>query len=135
MADMKEALASLGVAAERIHIELFNGSEQITPGVVGATQRVSHLPKDDANTGPLVSFARSGIAAHWKASAYQSILELAEACDVPVRWSCRTGVCHTCEAGLVSGEVVYGPEPIERPADGNVLVCCSRPVRDVVIDL
>jgi ferredoxin-NADP reductase len=135
MADMKEALASLGVAAERIHVELFNGSEPITPGVVGATARVPHLPKDDANTGPLVSFARSGIAAHWKASAYQSILELAEACDVPVRWSCRTGVCHTCESGLVSGEVVYGPEPLEKPADGNVLVCCSQPVRDVVIDL
>ena len=55
-----------------------------------------HAPKDDTGTGPLVSFARSGIAAHWKPSAYQSILELAEACDVPVRWSCRTGVCHSC---------------------------------------
>jgi ferredoxin-NADP reductase/MOSC domain-containing protein YiiM len=135
MAEMKEELASLGVAAERIHVELFNGSEKITPGVIGATPRVPHLPKDDANTGPLVSFARSGIAAHWKASAYQSILELAEACDVPVRWSCRTGVCHTCESGLVSGEVVYGPEPLDKPADGNVLVCCAQPVRDVVIDL
>src|SRR5499425_1851935 len=86
-------------------------------------------------TGPLVSFARSGIAAHWKPSAYQSILELAEACDVPVRWSCRTGVCHSCESGLVSGEIVYGPEPLDKPADGNILICCSRPVRDVVVDL
>ncbi|HEY4046010.1 MAG TPA: 2Fe-2S iron-sulfur cluster-binding protein, partial [Acidobacteriaceae bacterium] len=94
-----------------------------------------HLPSGDTNTGPLVSFARSGIAAHWKASAYQSILELAEACDVPVRWSCRTGVCHTCESGLVSGAVVYGPEPLDKPADGNVLVCCSQPIGDVVIDL
>jgi ferredoxin-NADP reductase/MOSC domain-containing protein YiiM len=135
MADMKEALASLGVAPARIHVELFNGSESMTPGVVGAATRASHLPKDDANTGPLVSFARSGIAAHWKASAYQSILELAEVCDVPVRWSCRTGVCHSCESGLVSGAVVYGPEPLEKPADGNLLVCCSQPIRDVVIDL
>ena len=31
------------------------------------------------------------------ASDYASLLELAEACDVPVRWSCRTGVCHNCE--------------------------------------
>lgn len=135
MADMKEALATVGVAPERIHVELFNGSESITPGVVAAAPRPPHLPKDDADTGPLVSFARSGIAAHWKASAYGSILELAEACDVPVRWSCRTGVCHTCECGLVTGAVVYGPEPLEKPADGNVLVCCSRPVADVVIDL
>jgi ferredoxin-NADP reductase/MOSC domain-containing protein YiiM len=135
MADMKEALASVGVAPERIHVELFNGSESMTPGVVGASTRAPHLPNDDANTGPLVSFARSGIDAHWKASTYQSILELAEACDVPVRWSCRTGICHSCESGLVSGAVVYGPEPLEKPADGNLLVCCSQPVRDVVIDL
>jgi ferredoxin-NADP reductase len=135
MADMKSALATVGVAPARIHVELFNGSESITPGVVGTAIRAPHLPKDVAGTGPLVSFARSGIAAHWDASAYQSILELAEACDVPARWSCRTGVCHTCESGLVSGDVVYGPEPLERPADGNLLVCCSQPTRDVVIDL
>ena len=135
MAEMKDALASFGVGPERIHVELFNGSESMTPGVVGTATRPPHLPEDDADTGPLVSFARSGIAAHWKASAYQSILELAEACDVPVRWSCRTGVCHNCESGLVSGAVTYGPEPLEQPADGNLLVCCSQPVRDTVIDL
>jgi len=135
MVDMKEALAAMDVAPERIHVEIFNGTEPMTPGVVGAVARAPHLPENDANTGPLVSFARSGIAAHWKASAYQSILELAEACDVPVRWSCRAGVCHNCESGLVSGEVAYKPQPLEQPADGNLLVCCSQPSRDVVIDL
>ncbi len=135
MAQMKEALAALGVAAARIHVELFTGSAPLTPGVVGAATRAPHLPADDAGTGPLVSFARSGITAHWRSSGYGSLLELAEACDVPVRWSCRTGVCHNCESGLVSGEVVYGPEPLDKPADGNLLVCCSQPLRDVVIDL
>jgi ferredoxin-NADP reductase/MOSC domain-containing protein YiiM len=135
MAEIKETLAAFGVAPARIHVEIFNGSEPRTPGVVDAATRAPHLPVDDADTGPLVSFARSGIAAHWNASAYQSILELAEACDVPVRWSCRTGVCHNCESGLVSGAVAYGPEPLDKPADGNVLVCCSQPIRDVVIDL
>jgi MOSC domain-containing protein YiiM/ferredoxin-NADP reductase/ferredoxin len=135
MAEMKQALAAVGVAPERIHVELFNGSESLTPGVVNAAPRAPHLPAGDADTGPLVSFARSGIAAHWKSSSYQSLLELAEACDVPVRWSCRTGVCHNCESGLVSGAVVYGPEPLDKPADGNLLVCCSQPTRDVVIDL
>jgi len=135
MSDMKEVLVTLGVAPQRIHIEIFNGSESITPGVVHAPTRAPHPPNDDANTGPLVTFARSGIAAHWNASTYKSILELAEACDVPVRWSCRTGVCHTCESGLVSGAVVYEPEPLDKPADGNLLVCCSQPIRDVVIDL
>jgi ferredoxin-NADP reductase/MOSC domain-containing protein YiiM len=135
MTGMKDALAALDVAGTRIHAEIFNGSESMTPGVVGAATRAPHLPEGDANTGPLVSFARSGIAAHWKASTYQSILELAEACDVPVRWACRTGVCHNCESGLVSGSVSYGPQPLEKPADGNLLVCCSQPIGEVVIDL
>jgi len=135
MADMQAALVTYGVAPERIRVEIFNGSESMTPGIVGAAKRAPHVPAEDANTGPLVSFARSGIAAHWRASAHQSILELAEACDVPVRWACRTGVCHSCESGLVSGAVVYGPEPLDKPADGNLLICCSQPVGDIVIDL
>jgi ferredoxin-NADP reductase/MOSC domain-containing protein YiiM len=135
MEDMREALANRGLAREQVHFEIFSGSESMTPGVVGAATRTPHLPSDDSGTGPLVSFARSGIAAHWNAVAYQSILELAEECDVAVRWSCRSGVCHNCESGLVSGAVVYGPEPIEKPADGNLLVCCAQPTRDVVIDL
>src|ERR1700722_12793580 len=135
MAEMKAGLAAFGVAQERIHIEIFNGSESMTPGVIGTTTRAPHLPQGEADTGPLVSFARSGIAVHWKTSAYQSILELAEACEVPVRWACRAGVCHNCESGLVSGSVTYDPKPLDKPADGNLLVCCSQPMGDVVIDL
>ena len=135
MADMQTALAAYGFLPERIHREIFNGGETMMPGVVRAMKRNPHLPLNDADTGPLVSFGRSGIGAHWSTSAYQSILELAEACDVPVRWSCRTGVCHSCESGLVSGAVVYSPEPLDKPAEGNILVCCSQPTRDVVIDL
>ena len=135
MTDMKAALAAIGVAPERIYVEMFNGIVPMTPGVASATARAPHPPKDQADGGPLVSFARSGITAHWKASEYQSILELAEACDVPVRWSCRSGVCHNCESGLISGAVVYGPEPLENPAAGNVLICCSQPTCDVTIDL
>jgi ferredoxin len=52
-----------------------------------------------------------------------------------VRWSCRTGVCHNCESGLIAGAVSYAPDPLDPPADGNVLICCSRPRSDVVIDL
>jgi MOSC domain-containing protein YiiM/ferredoxin-NADP reductase len=135
IAGMKEALAMLGVPPERIFVELFNGGESMMPGVVGSVVRPPHPPPQDEASGALVSFARSGIAAHWNPSVYGSLLELAEACDVPVRWSCRSGVCHSCESGLVSGSVVYDPAPLDMPADGNLLVCCSKPVLDVVIDL
>jgi ferredoxin len=63
------------------------------------------------------------------------LLELAEACDVPVRWSWRAGVCHTCMTDLIDGSIVYYPEPLERPAAGNVLVCCSQPNASVTLDL
>ena len=58
--------------------------------------------------------SRSGLTVRWSQD-YGSLLELAEACDVPVRWSCRTGVCHTCETSLLSGTVGYPPDPVDVP--------------------
>jgi ferredoxin len=93
-----------------------------------------HLPAGPPGQGPAVSFARSGIAANW-GSQYGSLLEFAEACNVPTRWSCRTGVCHTCETALLSGGIRYDPEPLEQPADGNVLICSAKPTEGIVVDL
>ena len=84
--------------------------------------------------GPAVSFARSNLTVNWGAG-YASLLEFAEACDVPVQWSCRTGVCHTCETALLSGSVAYSPDPLDPPGDGNALVCCSQPQEALVLDL
>jgi MOSC domain-containing protein YiiM/ferredoxin-NADP reductase len=134
LADLRQGLVAWGVAANRVHSEVFGGAPGSTPGVVGASSRPPHQPAGDAGTGPLVSFARSGITVRWR-PVEQSLLELAEACDVPVRWSCRSGVCHNCESGLVSGSVSYRPEPLDLPVQGNILICCCRPVQDVVIDL
>ena len=86
------------------------------------------------DTGPDITFARSGLTVPWRDDV-GSLLELAEACDVPSRWSCRTGICHTCEAGLLAGTVSYDPPLIDPPADGNVLVCCAQPLEEVVVDL
>jgi len=85
-------------------------------------------------SGPMVTFARSGIAARFGTDG-RSLLELADACDVPTRWSCRTGVCHTCVTPLLSGDVTYSPDPLEPPADGEVLICCARPSADIVLDM
>ena len=93
-----------------------------------------HPPAGQPGSGPLVSFARSELNAHWD-PGYASLLEFAEACDVPVRWSCRTGVCHTCETTVISGTVRYAPDPVDDPADGSVLICCSQPRDDLVLDL
>jgi MOSC domain-containing protein YiiM/ferredoxin-NADP reductase/ferredoxin len=134
LGDLRTGLAAWGVPAGRIHAELFSGGPSLTPGVISMAARAPHPPAGTPGTGALVSFARSGIAARWRLDD-RSLLELAEACDVPVRWSCRTGVCHNCESGLISGSVTYEPDPLDPPAQANVLICCSRPQGDVVIDI
>jgi len=134
ISDLTAGLAAWGIATGRIHTELFGPGPSKTPGVATSPHRPPHLPPGPSGAGPLVSFARSALSVHW-GSAFHSLLELAEACDIPTRWSCRTGVCHTCETGLVAGTVAYGPDPIDPPAAGNVLICCSQPQGDVVIDL
>jgi MOSC domain-containing protein YiiM/ferredoxin-NADP reductase len=135
MRTLRSDLGAWGVGPERIRTEVFGSRESGTPGIINAHPRSVHVPVGAAtHTGPLVSFARSNLSTRWDPN-YSSLLELAEACDVPVRWSCRTGVCHRCESGLVSGAVTYRPETLELPASGNVLICCAGPAGDVVIDL
>src|SRR6201981_1862001 len=131
--NMRDGLQTWGVPAENVRTEIFGALESITPGMAQVAH-TPHQPQGPPGSGPPVSFARSGITVTWD-SKFTSLLELAEACDVPVRWSCRTGVCHTCMTGLIAGSITYNPEPLERPARGNVLVCCSQPNAGVTLDL
>jgi ferredoxin-NADP reductase len=134
MRDLSAGLVAWGVSDDRVHTEIFGPGKSITPGVVAAPHAAPHPPAGALGPGPRISFARSGLNVCWD-SKFSNLLDFAEACDVPVRWSCRTGVCHTCESGLISGRINYEPEPLEPPAPGNLLICCSQPEGDVVIDL
>ena len=135
LAETEAALAGWGVDSHRIHKEAFGPAGSRTPGIVGAAdQSPPHLPAGPQGSGPLVSFAKSRLAVRWD-DHFGSLLDLAEACSVPVRWACRTGVCHTCESGLIDGQLRYAPQPIDPPADGVALICCSRPVSDIELDL
>ena len=134
MADMQAALAAAGLSPDRIHTELFGALPPVNPGVATQDRPAPHQPDGPPGTGPLVTFARTGIGARFP-DTVRSVLELADACDVPSRWSCRTGVCHTCVTTLLSGKVTYSPDPLEPPGDGEVLICCSHPDTDIVLDM
>ena len=134
MEDISAGLAAIGIDASRIHTEPFGPAASLTPGIAAAPARKPHPPPGRPGDGPTIEFARSDLAVAWS-SEYNSLLELAEACDVPVRWSCRTGVCHNCETTLIAGELDYNPEPVEPPAPGGGLICCSQPRDNVVLDL
>jgi len=132
LASMRDGLQKRGVPAGNVHTEIFGALDSMTPGMA-RVDHTPHVPAGSPGSGPSVSFARSGVTTAWD-SKYQSLLELAEACDVPVRWSCRTGVCHSCMTGIINGSISYNPEPLEKPTPGNVLLCCAQPEIDVVLD-
>jgi ferredoxin-NADP reductase/ferredoxin len=134
MEEISAGLAAIGIDASRIRTEPFGPTPAVTPGIAVTPVRTPHPPAGQSADGPTIQFARSNLAIPWS-SEYGSLLELAEACDVPVRWSCRTGVCHTCETTLIAGELDYNPDPVEPPADGSALICCSQPDGEVVLDL
>jgi ferredoxin-NADP reductase/MOSC domain-containing protein YiiM/ferredoxin len=134
MEEISAGLAAMGIDAARIHTEPFGPAPGLTPGIAATPARTPHPPAGQPGTGPTIEFARSNLAVPWSQD-YASLLELAEACDVPVRWSCRTGVCHNCETTLIAGALDYSPDPVEPPAAGSALICCSQPRDDVVLDL
>lgn len=134
LTELTPALQSWGVPYARIHSETFGTESPVTPGIASVVPKTPHPPAGTQGTGPKVSFTRSGLSVPWD-PRFQTLLQFAEACDVPVRWSCRVGVCHTCESGLIDGEVRYAPEPLDRPAEGNVLICCASPLVGIELDL
>jgi len=134
LAQLTEGLKTWGADPARIRQEVFGAEPPITPGIAPSSHPPVHPPVGKPGTGPQISFTRSALTVPWD-SRFSSLLELAEACDVPAQWSCRTGVCHTCECALIGGAVHYDPDPLEPPAAGNVLICCSTPSGDVEIDL
>jgi ferredoxin-NADP reductase/MOSC domain-containing protein YiiM/ferredoxin len=128
------ALTARGVAPERIATEVFGAVAAYSSGIVKAGDRPPHAPDGEPGRGPVVTFSRSNLAVPWD-DRYPSLLDLAEACDVPVGFGCRNGTCHNCESGLLAGEVTYDVEPLEPPPDGRVLVCSTRPGSELTLDL
>jgi ferredoxin-NADP reductase/ferredoxin len=128
------ALTARGVAPERVATEAFGAVPTYASGIVKGGDRPPHAPEGPPGRGPTVTFSRSNLAVPWD-DEYPSLLDLAEACDVPVGFGCRHGVCHNCESGLLAGEVTYATEPLEPPPDGRILVCSSRPSSELTLDL
>ncbi|MGI5507837.1 MOSC domain-containing protein [Streptomyces sp. CA-106131] len=134
MDDLGGFLRDHGLRPEQIHTEQFSALPAINPGLTLTAAIRPHQPPGPTDTGPLITFARSGITTAWS-PAHASLLDLAEACDIPTRWSCRTGVCHTCITHLVAGDITYTTPPLELSEPGTILICCSQPTTEVVLDL
>jgi ferredoxin-NADP reductase/ferredoxin len=128
------ALTAQGVEPACVATETFGVVAVHASGIVSTGDRAPHAPAGPTGTGPTVTFARSDVAVPWD-DRFGNLLDLADACDVPVGFGCRIGVCHNCESGVFSGSFAYDPDPLEPPPEGRILVCCSRPVSELTLDL
>lgn len=122
---MRVTLRGLGIADADIRQESFG-----SPLPPSSTDlRRAPTPETEA----VVRFGRSGLDAAWDGAA--NLLEFAETQGLSPDFSCRAGVCGSCQCGLLSGEVEYDEEPLDPLPEGQILLCCSRPRGPVELDL
>jgi len=74
MDTIRERLVALGVPTAFVHTEIFGTQSAITPGVVARPTRPPHQLDDPPQSGPLISFVRSGLSVPWD-TKFASILD------------------------------------------------------------
>jgi ferredoxin-NADP reductase len=131
MKTLYNGLLDWGVAEGRIHYEFFGPASVLK---AGAEKTPTQITGDGSSHAFDVVFDQSGVTVAWEPGV-DSILELAESHGLRPDYSCRSGICHTCMCKLIAGEVAYVVEPADPPDPGHVLICCSRPVSDVIVDV
>ncbi|MBY6058736.1 MULTISPECIES: 2Fe-2S iron-sulfur cluster-binding protein [Leisingera] len=165
MVAMYRLLRDLGIDKSRIAYEFFGEAtalEKMASKPVAVSRAASHASRAVASlvnltdpeawavaetaVGPaetrpaaadgaaVVVFSRSGVTASWGGEV-ETLLELAEEAGLEPEFSCRAGICNSCRATLVEGRVRYIEEPLEIPPKRQVLMCCTQPEGQVVLDL
>ncbi|MCY6381681.1 pyridoxamine 5'-phosphate oxidase family protein [Hoeflea prorocentri] len=127
MRGVHKGLIEFGLNPDSIHYEFF-GSGTLDDAVDNSDQA---LPARST-----VTFAASDKSVTW-APQDGTLLETAEMAGLQPSYNCRSGRCGTCSTRLVSGDVVYTQTPAVEPADGSVLICCSKPASEepVLLDM
>lgn len=127
IADARAVLDEIGIAKEKVHYELFYVDDP-PPEL----HRQAAVIDDDASAVTIVLDGRATIAPMSKS---RSILDSAMATRTGLPFACKGGVCGTCRAHLVDGEVdlrrnyALDDDEIER---GFILTCQSYPVTDTL---
>lgn len=132
MLAIREGLESLGVEKKRIHIELF-----ASPGAPKKTVSAAPKPDFDPSKQSKVSIRLDGDTFDLVLDyGGDSILDAALKSGADLPFACKGGVCCTCRAKLVEGEIEmdvnYALEPEEVEA-GFILTCQSHPRTERII--
>jgi ring-1,2-phenylacetyl-CoA epoxidase subunit PaaE len=130
--EAEAALLAAGVLPERIHIERFGIPDESGPG-----RAAVQLPREGDAADARITIVRDGLSREIDFHAEQgNILDAAAAAGLEVPFSCKSGVCCTCRAKLLEGEVRmernFALEKHEVAA-GFVLTCQSHPLTERVV--
>lgn len=131
MNGLLKSLWEWGVPETRIRFELFGPATLLQEGTSARRRKKQTTAEEKAYQ---IEFSASGITAKWD-SEYANLLEFAEDQGVFPDFSCRSGICHTCQYKISKGEVDYNFEPLDPPYPGQALLCCARPRSNLVIDV
>jgi ferredoxin-NADP reductase/MOSC domain-containing protein YiiM len=133
MQSLFNGLIDWGISGDKIHYEFFGPASVLKDRSKISTEK--RIATATECCGEIeVTFSGSGVKTNWN-SSFESILELAEASGLSPDYSCRSGICNTCVSKLDDGEVEYSEEPLNPPDPGYVLICCSKPKTNVIIDV
>jgi len=124
------------IAASKAPPALANLMHITNPNAWAIDKNISDVNNASLDTkfNPSVCFSRTGLTVQWS-NTNTSLLQLAEQQGLNPDFSCRSGICNSCKLTLLEGEVEYFEAPLEQPNSNEVLLCCSRPLGRVVIDL
>jgi ring-1,2-phenylacetyl-CoA epoxidase subunit PaaE len=124
--DARGVLAERGVPDRAVHTELFHVEGEPVP------ERPPPAP-DDADATTTATIVLDGRESTVRMGADERVLDAALRVRSELPYACKGGVCSTCRARLVEGEVSmvanYALEPDEIAA-GYILTCQSRPLTD-----
>jgi len=133
MQSLFNGLVDMGVSGDKVHYEFFGPASVLKDrSKISTEKRVAAASECCGEIE--VNFSSSGVKTNWN-NSFDSILDLAEANGLSPDYSCRSGICHTCASKLNYGEIEYSEEPLNPPDQGYVLICCSKPKSNVVLDV
>jgi len=139
MQALYQTLITLGVKKDHIFYEFFGPASLLTvPDVaqITDTQPQPASPLADSTDGETIQIRlnKSDKNLTWDKNSH-SLLEFLESQGIEPEFSCRAGICSTCEQSILAGEVEYFEEPLDELEQGRLLLCCSRPVSSIILDL
>ena len=135
MSGLTADLIGWGVSAERLHSENFGSGPALTPGVAAASAAAA------ASARPARRRGADGVFRQKQSGRCAGIRRFRACSNWPRPAMCRCdgrvapASATIARPGLIAGAVDYLPDPLEPPGDGNLLICCSRPRADIVLDL